>query len=157
MKKFLLFKVNPRNWCCTWRRGARVLHCQGECWTHSSHWRLWCQVGYILWWQAKSRRNDQQREQDRSPWLPLDTDKDPRCRAQTGAIILSPAKTALICFHDFAKPPQIKKLYRRNQNEVRHCLAAGLRPVTEGLVDNMEAHTTLEGQRMVANCEQERR
>ena len=102
----------------------------------------------------------QQQVQDRSPWFPLDTNKDPRCRTQPAAITLSPAEAALIYFHKFAMlppPTTIKKKQQwTTQNEVRHYLAAELRPVSDSLVVNTEFHTTLKGQRMAPYLEQER-
>jgi len=51
-------------------------------------------------------------------------------------------------------PPE--KLQERTQNKIRHCLAAQMQPISNGLVVKMEFCTTLEGRRMAALCELER-
>ena len=104
----MLFKVNPRNWHCTWC-GAQVLHCREERRTPSSHWWLWCRVRYKPWWWPMSWWSNQQQVQDRFPWLLLVTSKDPSCRVHPAVATLSPAEAALINFQNYAKLPPHKK------------------------------------------------
>ena len=54
-----------------------------------------------------------------------------------------------------APPTTKKKLKERTQNEIRHCLAAQLRPISKGLLVNTKFHMTLGSQRMAPYCEQE--
>jgi len=48
--------------------------------------------------------SDQWQVQDKCPRLPLDTNKDPRCRTQPAAITLLPAEESIMYFHNYAPP-----------------------------------------------------
>ena len=115
-----------------------VHHCRDEHCTHSSHWQLWCRVGYMPYqWRAMSQWSDKQQVQDRCPRFPLDTNKDPCCCTQPTTITLSPAEAAIIYFHNSATlppPPTTIKISCKEQIKINFDIALRHTAVTKSVV-----------------------
>jgi hypothetical protein len=77
---------------------------------------------------------------------------------QPAAIILSPARAAIIYFHKFAMltPPTTIKISCKEQIKVKYDIALQQNcDQSDSLVVKTEFHTKLEGQRMAPYLEQE--
>jgi len=72
------------------------------------------------------------------------------------ATTFTPAETALIYFHNFAKlpsPQHKKKSCMKNPNKEKYCLAAELRPGRDNFMVYTEFGMTLMGHRTVSHFE----
>ena len=94
---------------------------------------------------------------NRYSWFPLNTNKDPRCCMQPAAIMLSPAKAAIIYFHKFATlpPPTTIKISCKEQIKVKYIALQQNCDQSDSLVVKTEFHTKLESRRMAPYLEQE--